>query len=263
MPATYIFYGDLPQLLRRRWRDQLPIHLAVSRRTSIKDQLEAFGLPHTEIGRLLCHGHEIDFSHLVRAGQRFEVYPVVAPWDLSRPTLLRPDRLACPAFLVDPTLGRLARSLRMAGLNTLYQPEWITSDLLRRLRLSRRVLLTCNLDLLKHSEVIFARCIRSEALADQLHEVITLFGISALPQQLVRCLACNALLKPVAKEAVLHRLEPLTIRYYHTFQRCPRCDRIYWAGSHVARMQASLRNALSAASRVGVISTGRAGGDLL
>lgn len=244
MAATYRFHGDLAGLLRRRWREPQPIVLAVTRRTSIKDQVEAFGLPHTEIGRLCCDGRDIDFSHLVRDHQSFDILPVTAPWDLSRPTLLRPDRLARPAFLVDATLGRLARSLRMAGLNTLYRPEWTTADLLHRLGRSRRVLLSRNLELLKRGEVVFGRYIRSEEPAAQLREVLSLFGLRELSHPLVRCLACNALLQPVAKEAILDRLEPLTIRYYDSFHRCPRCERIYWAGSHVARMQTSLKNAL-------------------
>ena len=244
MPATYLFHGDLVYLLRRRWRGPQPIVLALTRRTSIKDQVEAFGLPHTEVGRLLCDGRDIDFSHLVRDHQGFDILPVTVPWDLSRPTLLCPDRLVWPAFLVDPTLGRLARNLRMAGLNTLYRPEWTTADLLKRLGRSRRVLLSRNLELLKRGEVVFGRYIRSEEPAAQLREVLSLFGLRELSHPLVRCLACNGLLKPVAKEAILHRLEPLTIRYYDTFHCCPRCERIYWAGSHVARMQTSLKNAL-------------------
>ena len=244
MAATYTFHGDLPQLLRRRWRGTRPIVLAVTRRTSIKDQIEAFGLPHTEVGRLCCDGREIDFSHLVRDHQAFDVLPVTAPWDLSRPTLLCPGRLRTPAFLVDSTAGRLVRGLRMAGLNTLHRPEWTDEDLLRRLYSGTRVLLTRNLELLKRREVVFGRYLRGEAPAAQLREVLSLFGIRDLARKLARCLACNALLKPVAKEAIRHRLEPLTLRYYHAFHCCPRCDRVYWAGSHVARMQASLDLAL-------------------
>ena len=106
------------------------------------------------------------------------------------------------------------------------------------------MLLSRNLELLKRGEVVFGRYVRSEEPAAQLREVLSLFGLRELSHPLVRCLACNGLLKPVAKETILHRLEPLTIRYYDSFHCCPRCERIYWAGSHVARMQTSLKNAL-------------------
>jgi uncharacterized protein len=35
---------------------------------------------------------------------------------------------------------------------------------------------------------------------------------------------------------VLDQLESLTRRYYDEFSRCADCGRIYWAGSHYARL---------------------------
>jgi uncharacterized protein with PIN domain len=40
----------------------------------------------------------------------------------------------------------------------------------------------------------------------------------------------------VAKQDVLHRLEPKTRKYFHEFHTCPGCRRIYWAGSHHDRL---------------------------
>ncbi|EUA15284.1 hypothetical protein I546_0653 [Mycobacterium kansasii 732] len=39
-----------------------------------------------------------------------------------------------------------------------------------------------------------------------------------------------------SKDEVMDRLEPLTRRYYQEFNRCLDCGRIYWAGSHHARL---------------------------
>lgn len=52
-----------------------------------------------------------------------------------------------------------------------------------------------------------------------------------------RCLRCNHPLESVSKEAVLHRLEPLTRQYFDEFHICPDCKQIYWKGSHYEQMQ--------------------------
>jgi hypothetical protein len=67
--------------------------------------------------------------------------------------------------------------------------------------------------------------------------MLDLFAIGAPPRPFSRCLECNALLDPVPKAAILHRLEPLTIRHFDTFCICRPCDKIYWTGSHVDRMR--------------------------
>ena len=66
---------------------------------------------------------------------------------------------------------------------------------------------------------------------------MTLFGLHDAIKPFSRCLQCNALLKPVDKSAILHRLEPLTRKYYRKFHACPDCDQIYWRGSHHKRME--------------------------
>ena len=55
------------------------------------------------------------------------------------------------------------------------------------------------------------------------------------------CTRCNGLLQPVAKAAILDRLEPKTRRYYDAFQQCDTCGQVYWEGSHFEHMQAFVR----------------------
>ncbi len=240
MNAFYHFHGDLPQLLRPRWRTTNPIVQPVTRAASIKDAIEAFGLPHTEVGGIACDGRPADFCQRVEAGQRFDISPHPFPWDVTRPTILRPIPLPELRFVVDVNAGRLARYLRMAGFNTLYDSCWDDHVILVVLQNEPRLLLTRNHDLLKRKQVVFGRRIRADNPLDQLREVIRLFGIHDLPHPFSRCLECNAPLEPVAKRDILPRLEPLTIRYVDLFSICPACERIYWEGSHVEKMQSVL-----------------------
>lgn len=245
MDTVYHLHGDLSHLLRPHWRMMQPIAAPVTRSASIKDVLESFGLPHTEIDRITCNGRSADFSHRVEAGQQFDVYPIPSPWDFSTPTLLRPNPLPTIKFIVDVNVGRLARYLRMAGLDTRYDPTWNDRRILQEMAVDPCILLTRNLDLLKRKQVEWGRYIRAIEPMAQLREILDLFGRAGLPESLSRCLDCNTPLLSIAKQAILHRLEPLTIQYFETFSRCPRCDKIYWAGSHADRMQRSLQQALS------------------
>jgi uncharacterized protein with PIN domain len=55
---------------------------------------------------------------------------------------------------------------------------------------------------------------------------------------------CNGTLAPVTKAEVIDRLEPLTREYYDEFSRCTHCGRIYWAGSHHAKLLALVERLL-------------------
>jgi len=221
-----------------------PIIMPVTRAASIKDVLESFGLPHTEVERIACNGRTTDFSHRVEAGQQFDVYPIPSPWDITTPTLLRPNPPPSLRFIVDVNVGRLARYLRMAGFDTRFNPSWDALHLLEAMAADPGILLTRNLDLLKRKQVVFGRYVRATEPVAQLREMLALFAGVARPETLTRCLDCNTPLLPIAKQAILHRLEPLTVQYFEAFSTCPRCDTIYWAGSHVDRMQRSLAQAL-------------------
>jgi len=61
MNAFFHFHGDLTNLLRRRWRGATPIIQPVTRSASIKDVIESFGVPHTEVGEILCDGLPVQF----------------------------------------------------------------------------------------------------------------------------------------------------------------------------------------------------------
>jgi hypothetical protein len=243
MNARYHFHGDLPQLLSPRWRTTVPVVQPVTRATSIKDAIEAFGVPHPEVGDIACNSRPVDFCHRVEGGQHFDIFPHPLPRNVMLPSRLYPVPLPGLRFIVDITAGRLARYLRMAGIDTLYHASPDTSAILAILQTAPRMLLTRSLDLLKRKQVVFGYCIRTENPLDQLGEIIRAFGLRILPAALTRCLECNTPLAPVAKKDILSRLEPLTIRYFELFSICRSCNRIYWEGSHVSEMQKILAEA--------------------
>ena len=91
--------------------------------------------------------------------------------------------------------------------------------------------------LLMRSLVVHGYCLRTKDSEEQLTAVLHRFNLFSQIQDLPRCLRCNGLLQPVAKETILDRLEPKTIRYYHDFQICQDCGQIYWQGSHYPKLR--------------------------
>ena len=94
--------------------------------------------------------------------------------------------------------------------------------------------------LLRRKIVMHGYLLDSQDPEEQAREVIELYGLSEQTSPLGRCLPCNGILVPVAKEEIIDRLEPLTKKYYHDFHICPDCDRIYWAGSHQQKLVAAI-----------------------
>lgn len=234
---TLIADEELKVLLPRKYRGCRSIHYPLTRRASIKDIIESLHIPHTEVSSIVCNGREISFEHIPQSGQSCSLYSFPQGTDLSRPTLLRPVPLPKPVFVVDINVGKLAGLLRMAGFDSLYDPQWQEDDLADLLAEEKRILLSRNRALLQRKCVQWGRLIRAQQAEDQLAEVLTLYGLTGRLKPFSRCMRCNTLLQPVDKGEIIHRLEPLTRKYYRDFSSCPGCDHIYWRGSHHKRME--------------------------
>ena len=87
--ARFRFYAELNDLLPQPKRRQCFSH-AFEAVVSVKDIVEAFGIPHTEVDLILANGETVTFSYLLRDGDRISVYPVFRSIDLSPLTCLQP-----------------------------------------------------------------------------------------------------------------------------------------------------------------------------
>jgi uncharacterized protein with PIN domain len=189
------------------------------------------------VGRIELTGRDLDFSFVPTGGERLEIHPQTPDMPVTRPSTLRPSPLNQVCFLADATVGKLARLLRLAGLDTtvVAAQQPISAVAAAAVR-DRRILLTRNRELLKLRLVTHGRLLRSQDPRQQFTEVSQLYHLQPLFRPFSRCAVCNAVLEAVDKEAVIDRLEPLTRRYYDHFKHCPACNRIYWQGSHQQRL---------------------------
>jgi hypothetical protein len=245
-PAVFRFHPGVREIVRPGKSLRLAdgrFGVDAARRAGIKDVIEALGVPHTEVGRIAVDGSDVDFGHILAPGQEVEVFAVAPPLDVTRPSLLRPEPLAQVRFLVDATCGKLARLLRLLGLDAAYDRAWDDAEVAQIADKERRIVLSMDRALLKRGAVAFGRLVRAHDPQEQLAEVLRHFGIKGPWAAFSRCLECNAALTPVPKTEILHRLLPLTKKYFDTFYRCPACDRIYWPGSHHDRMREWLARA--------------------
>lgn len=212
-----------------------PIALEVSRRAAIKDVIESLGVPHTEIDVILVDSVSVGFEHILAGGERVDVYP----WPSAPPATrhLRPAPPACPRFVLDAHLGRLARYLRLLGFDCRYRNDIGDAEVAAIAEQESRVVLTRDRPLLKRKRIRLAHYVRHVDPWRQVEEVCDEFDLYPVLAPFTRCTRCNGRLVAVAKEAVIDRLEPLTRRYVEDFLQCEGCGQLFWHGSHVSRMQ--------------------------
>jgi len=203
---------------------------------SVKDMIEACGVPHTEVDLVIADGRPVGFTHLVDDGERIGVFPVFESIDVSAITKVRPDPLRHVRFVADGHLGRLARFLRLLGFDTLYGNDVADPELVRISTTDRRIVLTRDVGLLKRSAVAYGYYVRATDPRAQMTEVVGRFHITDKIDPFTRCVACNGVLAPVAKEEIADRLPPGTRRQIDEFRICSSCGKLYWRGAHYTEL---------------------------
>lgn len=237
--ATFRFYAELNDFLpdQRRQRS-LIFHL--HDRPAVKDPIEALGVPHTEVGLVVANGNPVGFGYQVASGDRIAVYPEfnsINPGDAGR---LRPQ--PPEAFILDVHLGRLARRLRLLGIDASYRNDLEDHDIARRGATEQRVVLTRDRKLLCHGVIVHGAWLRETDPERQVVEVLARFSPRLSPFS--RCLACNGTLSEPNLADVAMRL-PASVREAGVrVSRCGDCDRVYWPGTHHARLQERVRRYL-------------------
>lgn len=203
---------------------------------TVKDVLEAMGIPHTEVDLILVNGDPVDFAHRPASGDRISAYPMFEALDIAPTSRLRPVPLRDPRFVVDVNLGRLARLLRLLGFDVWWSRDADDPTLVDVSLGQHRILLTRDRALLKRRAVTHGLFVHSQHPEEQALEVLRRLDLRQRLAPFTRCIRCNGTLAAVPKDEVTDQLEPLTRRYYQDFSRCADCRRIYWAGSHHARL---------------------------
>ncbi|WP_273161434.1 Mut7-C RNAse domain-containing protein [Massilia timonae] len=242
--ATFRFYQELSEFLPRERRGRT-FAADCARRSTTKHMIEALGVPHTEVEMVLVNGAESGFDRMLEDGDHVAVYSRFALLEVGPHGGVGPERLRERArermrFVADAHLGGLARLLRMAGYDTLYDNHYHDDHVEDLAGNDDRIVLTRDRELLKRRSIVHGCYIHALDPPQQLRELFGRLDLAGGARPFSLCLHCNLPLSAVDKASVLDRL-PASVRALHdSFTTCDNCRRVYWKGSHYQRMAALL-----------------------
>jgi uncharacterized protein with PIN domain len=238
--AEFRFYEELNDFLPvEKRKTSFPYRFKGT--PSVKDAVEAIGVPHTEIDLIVVNGSSVGWEYRLGDGDRVGVYPVFESLDISPVIRLRAEPLRETRFVLDVHLGKLARLLRMLGFDTAYGRDYTDHRIVEISLGEGRIILTRDRGVLKTGVVTRGYWVRSSNPREQLCEVVRRFDLASRVRPFDRCMICNAALEPVAKSEVVGSLPPRTRETRDEFYRCSGCGKVYWKGSHYARMKKSIQ----------------------
>jgi uncharacterized protein len=215
----------------------------------IEDLLRALAISADAVDLVLVNGVSTGLLHPLSEGDLVSLYPVFESFDIRPVTKVRNGVLRKPSFILDVHLGKLAHLLRMLGFDTLYRNDYTDPLLVALSARESRTLLSKDRALVAQDAVQRGMVIRSQNPRTQLLEVMDRFDLYREAHPFTRCLECNTPLTAVRKELIEEQLPPVVRAQYEEFNRCIECGRVYWKGSHFARMEAYAREILTIGGR--------------
>ena len=238
--AIIRFYEELNDFLHKKNKKR-DIVFHFFNQPTVKDIIESFGVPHTEVDLILVNSISVEFDYHLAPGDHISVYPKFESFDIQKITKLRKSPLRNIKFILDVHLGKLAKYLRLLGFDTIYKSNMDDASIVNQSKTEHRIILTRDIGILKHNKVQHGYYVRSDDPKSQIKEIIQRFDLKNSITPFSRCLECNGILKKISKTEIIERLDPATRKYYKTFFICNKCDKIYWKGSHYQQMTEFLR----------------------
>ena len=242
--AYFRFYAELNDFFPKRERDIKVRAFDFYGKNTVKDAIQSFNIPHTEVDLIIVDSTSVDFDYLLKADDIISVYPVFETIDISPLIRLRAKPLRKPAFVLDVHLGKLARLMRMAGFDTLYRNDLDDPEIMEISMKENRTILTRDIGILKHNQVTHGYWMHNTDPEKQFQEVIHRFDLQGKVHTFTRCLKCNGTLKEVSKDAVLEKLPECVKIHFDEFWQCSSCGNVYWKGSHYDRMKGKIEKLL-------------------
>jgi hypothetical protein len=242
--VSFRFYGRLNDFLPAR-RRAVRFAYRLAAPASVKDTIEALGIPHPEVDLIIVNGSSCSFSARVQDGDRVAVYPAFQSIVIDPDQRVGVDRPRPARFALDVHLQKLASRLRLAGFDAIV----IADDADLAEAGGERIVLTRDVALLKRNAVRCGHWVRRIDPDAQLAEILQRFDLTSEMEPFARCLRCNTPVVPVEREAVEAQVPPRTRACVHEYHWCPHCEQVYWRGSHYPRLAELVARAAARAAR--------------
>ncbi len=143
-------------------------------------------------------------------------------------------------FILTQELGRLSKWLRILGFDTVYYNQDNFSSLIIQALRDERIILTRN-QRLPQARGLKIVLIKNEKIKKQVEEALKTLKIVLEPEMMFsRCILCNTELVYIIKDEVKDKVPEYVFNTQEDFLTCPKCQRIYWQGTHWGNVQETL-----------------------
>lgn len=140
-----------------------------------------------------------------------------------------------PRLFCDVMLGKLARKLRLLGVDVCYERDLKGMMAYRQAKSEGRLFLTRHRRFRSMPDVLY---VNSDNVAEQVEQMARVFHLTPTEKKeaegmLTRCTVCNEPLIKISREQARPGIPFFIYQIHNDFRRCSKCQRIYWPGSHV------------------------------
>ncbi len=146
-------------------------------------------------------------------------------------------------FILDSTCGKLTKWLRLMGIDALYAGETNTANLRNLALKTGRTIITRSkkLETTKNIQLIV---LKQQELKNQIAELNNKIVLNKTLKILTRCSICNSEIKSITKDSIKGKIPPYVFNTQSEFFFCEVCKKIYWNGTHCARIRKKIGNLL-------------------
>ena len=146
-----------------------------------------------------------------------------------------------PTFLVDAMLGNIAKKLRLLGYDSYYSSNVSDDEVIFKAKKEGRILITKDEQLSKSAERNKISTIQIDK-NDEVSQLVQIFQNQDLPKFVMdtnttRCTLCNGQLYSINKNKILGKVPKGVLSNTENFWECDACNKIYWKGTHIDRLQ--------------------------
>jgi uncharacterized protein len=210
--------------------------IQIDSNTQIQELLDILKLPISKVDLILLNGESAGLDYQLNAGDRISIYPVFETFNIDSINRLREIPLRRLRFACDVHLGKLAKYLRMLGLDVFYKNDIYYYQIINLSLEQERIILTKDNELVKDKRITRAYLVKQSNPRMQLFEIISYFDLIGIIKPLSRCLKCNLSVQPVEKNSIKKQVPAPILNLHQSFMKCYGCKRIYWMGSHYQAM---------------------------